>query len=398
MDFSKSFLALKTYTEHENFAGWDPYDGLNSKLFQNTPLKKSALARLIMIQLFKRNPVNLRKLFLIPKGHNPKGIGLFLTGYCNIYNLQKSLDKEIFGKQDDILEKINYLAKKLIHLQSGGYSGACWGYNFDWQNRVFFQPKGTPTVVATSFIADSLFNAFNVTGNHKYLDVALSSIDFVLKDLNRTKDKNGFIFSYSPLDTSKVYNATLLGVRLLARGYSYTKNKDHKKLAKQAIVPIINKQNSNGSWIYGEAKTQNWIDSFHTGYNLECISDYAYYTKDNQFLIQFEKGFDFYLNNFFLADGTPKYYHNKLYPIDIHAPAQFLVTLSKTGKLGEHLELAKKVLKWTINNMQDEKGYFYYQLKPFISSKIPYMRWAQAWMFYAFTHYFYTLTKYENLD
>jgi len=37
--------------------------------------------------------------------------------------------------------------------------------------------------------------------------------------------------------------------------------------------------------------------------------------------------------------------------------------------------------------MQDKNGYFYYQLKKGISSKIPYMRWAQAWMFYALSEY-----------
>jgi hypothetical protein len=33
----------------------------------------------------------------------------------------------------------------------------------------------------------------------------------------------------------------------------------------------------------------------------------------------------------------------------------------------------------------EKKGYFYYQKRKKISAKIPYMRWAQAWMFYALT-------------
>ncbi len=40
------FLALKKYVEQKNFAGWDPYDGLNSRVFQSTPLRHSRLARL----------------------------------------------------------------------------------------------------------------------------------------------------------------------------------------------------------------------------------------------------------------------------------------------------------------------------------------------------------------
>ena len=37
--YSYSFLALKDYCESEKFKGWDPYDGLNSKLFQLSPLR-----------------------------------------------------------------------------------------------------------------------------------------------------------------------------------------------------------------------------------------------------------------------------------------------------------------------------------------------------------------------
>ena len=80
-----SFLSLKSYCESEQFKGWDPYDGLNSKLAHwLLPLKHSAILRLCVIQGFKRCPVNLRRLALVPKQHNAKGIGLFLQGYCNL--------------------------------------------------------------------------------------------------------------------------------------------------------------------------------------------------------------------------------------------------------------------------------------------------------------------------
>jgi len=59
------------------------------------------------------------------------------------------------------------------------------------------------------------------------------------------------------LDKSKVYNASLLGARLLARGYNYTKNADWLKLSVNAVRTIVNKQAKDGSWIYGEDKVQN---------------------------------------------------------------------------------------------------------------------------------------------
>lgn len=375
---NKSFDKLKNYCEAENFRGWDPYDGLNSEVFQALRLNKVPFFRLAWIQLFKRNPINLRTLFLVPKEHNPKGLGLFLTGYCNLY---KSYPKK------EYLEQINFLANELIKLKTPGFSGACWGYNFDWQSRAFFLPKGTPTVVATTFVASALMDAYDVTKNILYLNVALSSADFVMKDLNRTPKEEGFIFSYSPFDETCVYNASLLGSKLLARIYSYTEDKTLIDTARNSVIACANVQRDDGAWIYGELSIQSWVDSFHTGYNLECIGQYQKYSEDTSFQMNLDKGLKYYLNNFFLKDGTPKYYDNKIYPIDIHAPAQLIATLYQLNVLKENKVLVDSVLNWTIKNMQDQKGYFYYQLKQGVSSRIPYMRWAQAWMFYALSFY-----------
>ena len=133
---------------------------------------------------------------------------------------------------------------------------------------------------------------------------------------------------------------------------------------------------------------QSWIDSFHTGYNLDALQTYQDITGDQSFKKNIELGLEYYIKSFFLEDGTPKYYHNKTYPIDIHCPGQLFVTLSKTKTFDRHKDLADKVIKWTIDNMQDSKGYFYYQLKKGISSKISYMRWSNAFMFNAMTNYF----------
>jgi hypothetical protein len=383
----ESFLNLKKYIENEKFKGWDPFDGLNSSFFKSLPFSNLKLFKWVWIQVFKRNPINLRKALGVPKEYNAKGIGLLLFGYCQLLKIAKTGNTK-FGTLEENLERIHGLYEILIEIQSKEYSGACWGYNFDWQNRVFFQPAYTPTVVATSFVASALFEAYEVTSEKKFLDLAVSSCDFVAKDLNRSYTKNnGFIFSYSPLDKSQVYNASLLGARLLAQGYSYTSKKDWLELSKIAIKTVCEFQDKDGAWVYGKRGNQQWIDSFHTGFNLECIFEYEKFTGDDSFKEFFDKGFKFYVSNFFLEDGLPKYYHDKIYPIDIHSPAQFLVTLMKSNKYKEHSHIADKVLNFTLAKMQDKKGFFYYQLKRFFSIKISYLRWSQSWMFYCMALY-----------
>ena len=383
-----SFLKLKTYCEKEDYKGWDPYDGLNSKIFRALPFKYWDVARWAWIQAFKISPINFRKLLLVDKQYNSKGIGLFLNGYCNLYEL--SLKKETrFGSKNEILLRINKLANLLDKLKNTNYSGACWGYNFDWQaRRLFFFPKETPTVVATSFCVEALFKAFEITKIEKYKELALSSADFVINDLNRTPHNSGFFFSYSPnKGNDTVYNASLLGAKTLSLCYKYSKNQIFKDTALKAVRAACDAQAIDGSWIYGLYSVQSWIDSFHTGYNLDALITYQNCTGDNQFQENIEKGFEYYINNFFKNDGTPKYYNNKTYPIDIHCPGQLFVTLSKLNKFKQNKIISEKVINWTIKNMQSQKGYFFYQFKRGLSSKISYMRWSNAFMFNAMTYY-----------
>ena len=396
MNRVECFKKLKQYCEAEHYKGWDPYDGLNSKVFQALPyFKNSAFWRLCVIQGFKRCPFNLRRLFIVPKDYNAKGIGLFLQGYCNLVRIvdeRPEFAAEI-GSKEELVKKVREIAELLISLQSkGDYHGACWGYNFGWQAKfLFYFPAYTPTVVATSFCATALMDAYEVTGENRYLDIALSSAEFVKQDLHRTNHEGGFLFSYSKLPNNReVLNASLLGSRLLSYAYKYTGREEYKELAEQSVCACCNLQGVDGSWRYGLSEGQNWVDSFHTGYNLDGLMAYEENTGDKKYHEYLEKGFKYYVENFFMSDGTPKYYDNRTYPIDIHCPGQFLVTLSRLHKYDAHSQLADKVLDWTVKNMQDKRGYFYYQMKKGISSKISYMRWSNAFMFYAMS---YILTK-----
>lgn len=391
-----SFKKLKDYCEAEHYKGWDPYDGLNSRVFQALPyFKNNAFWRLCVIQGFKRCPINLRRLLMVPKDYNAKGIGLFLQGYCNLVRAVREKPEltKVIGTEEELKAKVNEVAELLISLQSkGDYHGACWGYNFGWQAKLlFYFPAYTPTVVATNFCATALMDAYEVTGKKKYLDIALTSAEFVRQDLHRTEHEGGFLFSYSKLPNNReVLNASLLGSRLLSFAYKYTGNEEYKELAEKSVCACCNLQEPDGSWIYGLSKGQSWVDSFHTGYNLDGLIAYEENTGDSKYHNYIEKGFQYYIQNFFEEDGTPKYFNNKMYPIDIHCPGQLMVTLTRLHKYDENADLAGKVMDWTIRNMQDKKGYFYYQLKKGMSSKISYMRWSNAFMFCAMS---YIITK-----
>lgn len=380
IDVSQSFDRLKAFIELENFKGWDPYDGLNSSFFNAIPLvSESRFARLAWIQLFKRSPFNLRQLTGVKKDFNAKGLALFLTGYCNLYTIDP---------KPEYLSNIEFLVAKLLEMQNSEWSGSCWGYNFDWQARAFFQPKNTPTVVASTFIGYALLDAYEILKDDKLLKTARSICDFILKDLNKTYDNEGnFAFSYSPLDNTQVFNASLLGSRMLSRVYALTGETFLIQEAKRSVQYCVNFQQPQGEWAYSPLPFHSWIDNFHTGYNLECIHEYMKFSGDLSYEANIINGLDYYLKTFFSAEGMSRYYSNSTFPIDVHAPAQLIVTLYRLGLLRTHEELVDKVITWTIDNMQSPEGFFYYQMRKKFNSKIPYMRWAQGWMFMSLSYY-----------
>jgi hypothetical protein len=129
----EAFKVLHNYCIKEEFKGYDPYDGLNSTVFRSLPLlKRNKYARLVWIQLFKLLPLNLRKLVGIKKEYNSKALGLFLSGYCNLSEMRTENDRS---------DEISFFCRQLLSLISLNWSGACWGYNFDWHAKAFFQPK-----------------------------------------------------------------------------------------------------------------------------------------------------------------------------------------------------------------------------------------------------------------
>ena len=375
----QSLAALESYILKENFRGYDPYDGLNSPILKLPILRSNKLIRFGFQQVFRRIPVNVRPLLGIKKGLNPVTLGLSIQAFTFLSQVNK--DKEDFHKQ-----KLNDCLNELIRLQSKGYSGSCWGYDFDWEARYARINAYTPTIVTVGFITNALFGYYKIYKDERAKNLILSASQFAIKDLNRTYDKEGdFCFSYSPNDNQVVFNATMKGARLLAQCYSINKNEKLLSEAKKTIAFVMKYQKANGSWSYSEGDSRIWVDNFHTAYVLDCLSEYIKLSGDKTFGNNLEAGKEYYIRNFFEDDGKPKYYSNKTYPIDSTSAAQSILTLIRLGQN----DLAEKVLLWMIENMQSNEGFFYYQKRKNYTNKISYMRWSNVWMFLALSYFLY---------
>jgi hypothetical protein len=378
---------LITWVELEHFKGWDPYDALNSPLLRRLTFG-SRLLGIAWVQLLKRSPINLRPLLGVPKGLNPKGIGLFLSSYLSYY--------QMIGAPR-CLEQVQLLADWLQAHIVAGYSGACWGYNFDWPNRNFYAPSGTPTLVNTVFIAHAFLDGYDLLGRQDWLEIARSACDFVLSDLRRYEDQSGLCFSYTPLDQRWVHNANVLAGSLLARVANYTGACDLLDTAHRAIAYTTVRQRPDGSWPYGEGRLDGWVDGYHTGFTLVALADYRDFGGAEHVDECLRRGYAFYKQKCFTDGRLPKFSPESLYPIDIHCVAQGILTFIRLRRLDdEALDWATSVAKWSIAYMQDDQGKFDFQIQRGYRIRIPYMRWGQAWMFRALTELLATLDSTEQ--
>ncbi len=359
-----------------DYASFDPFDGLNSRLFKKTPLYNSSFFRLCLIQFNKRSPVNLRTLLLVPKMRNPKGIALVILGLLEDYRRTQSVA---------FLEEAQRLADWLLahpcsRVEWGHF---CWGYHFDWQSRAFYVPTTTPNIITTSYIARALFALADALNRADYRKAALDATQFISDRLYTEKDGQVF-FAYIPDETVFVYNASLWGAAVVAQAGALLNDQALLAQAHTAVVQAVFAQRPDGSWSYGTRSHHQFIDSFHTGYNLEALCLYQQHTGHTEFTPAIGRGLKFYREQFFLQDGTPKYYQNNTYPIDMHSASQAILTLLQVGGTEADKKLAQQVLDWSIDNMYiRDSGFFKYQKTRWFDNRICYFRWTQAWVYYA---------------
>jgi hypothetical protein len=363
---------LLNYCRAENWAGYDPYDALNSRMFEALPILNSRIPRIALTQLLKRSPINARSLVLVPKTQNPKALALFLSAFLQ-------LSESDLPDRDELIQ---LMMGRLVDLRSAGSPYLCWGYSFPWQGRNVVVPKGAPNLVCTSFVAEALLDLYEQRHEQKCLAMAVSATEYLLNELYWTGDGSTAGFSY-PLASlrNQIHNANFLAAALLARVYKHTNEE-------RLLGPAINvarysasQQRADGSWFYGEAKSQNWIDNFHTGYNLCALRSLSNSVGTVEFDSCIRRGFEFYRSHFFRADGAARYFHDRTYPIDIHCVAQSILTLLTFKDIEpSSQELAYSVAGWAMEHLWDDRGFFYYRLLRTCTIRTSYMRWSQAWM------------------
>ena len=367
--------AVQKFVEDRDYKGYDPGDGLTSWL---RPLTFGNLfAERILQQAIWKGPFNVRPLVGIRPMDSTKGRGFMAWGYLLMF--------KTFGNEEYRSKAIKCL-DWLDENRETGYVGHCWGNHFDFSTRSGRLAAHEPTIVWTSHIGQAFLEAYEQTSDQKFLRIAKSICVWILS-LPRESTPRGCCLSYDAIGQSSIHNSNMLGAAMLARTWRHTQDPEYLEVANAAMLYSCSRQREDGSWYYGEDPRNHWIDSFHTAYNLDSLKRYNESTGDESFRDNLTRGFRYFRDVFFEDTGRPRYYHNRAYPVDIQCASQAIDTLSYFGDEDRSImELANKVATWTIKNMQDRSGYFYYRRYPLITAKTPYFHWGQATMYKALAH------------
>lgn len=372
VDLRKSINRVVGWVEARNYRGYEPADGNASPLqvltFGNTYLQR------VLQQVVLRSPVNLRPILRIKPEESTKARGYMISGYVAMYQHTREAH---YRQQAEFC--LDWLARN----KSPGYRQHSWGNHYSYATRSGKLPKLEPIIVWTALNGFAFLDAYEAFGDPKYLQVASSVCDWILS-VPREQTDRGLCLSYHAFQQTSIHNSNMLGAAMLARTAKLMDNTRGLDTARAAMLYSCSRQLPDGAWCYGEESNKRWIDNFHTGYNLDSLRSYMECTGDDRFEDNLRRGYRFFKDNFFEADGRSKYYHNETYPIDIQCAAQAIETFTTFADDDPAaLGMASKVADWTVRNMQDSDGHFYYRDLGWKKVKTPLMHWGQATMFKA---------------
>ena len=362
---------ISNYADESNYKGYSLYDS------HNGPIKFEKLHKTLSFfinQIVKRFPFNLRKILMIKKGHNPKGLGLWMKINLFLFKFD-TINSNIYK------DRIYRIFKLLLDCKSNS-NGSSWGYNYYWPKRVDKDvPPFTPNVVVTAFICKSLYEAYLILGDNEFKIEILKCEEFLKKDIHCFNEDNVSCFSYTIKQKDKVLNVNLLASEILYYADKVRGISKNKKKINECINFVINNQNDDGSWWYSfDYKTnipKKQLD-FHQGYVLESLIILKSVYNDKTSIEQsIKKGIDFYFNMQMNTEkGITFWRLPSKWPVDIHNQSQAIILSSILKKN----IIANKLFNYTIKNFYSNNGYFYYQKWPFFTVKTHYLRWNTAWM------------------
>ena len=393
----ESLFRLLTALNQCDYKGFDPYDG-NSTRFRL--LLKSRWMRIFNTYFHKFSPLNFRRVFGIEKSLSNQSAAFCLRALLN-------LPSGFHPGQDAGIEiLVNHLKQKTLFSETNYH---VWdGLEFPVQMLTTRKPfMGVTDIIAIEACGGALLDYCRIIPDDEIHLMFNSIIDYLMKYHQCDQNCNYWLKYYAVSDNDQItFNASALGSVFLRKIAGVVKRENEvEDFCKHAVDTIVSFQKSDGHWNYfislGSGYEKPQID-FHQGFLLDALLEYMELTGFKEpYFTSYLKGLEYYHNNQFLPNGQSLYRVPKKWPADIQNQAQGIITFAKAARAGmgeKYLKLALTIAQWTINNMQNKDGHFYFLKYPLFQNRIRYVRWNDAPMAYALSVLLATQSAIQKKD
>ena len=192
---------LYAYCRASDWAGYDPYDALNSRIFEALPASDHEVASSTVYAGVEAKPDQHQAAGAHPENTESKGHRAVSQRFLNLRR----------AETDVIYQTGQYMLECLKAQRSPDTRYWCWGYSFPWQTRGDVVPRGSPNLVCTTFVANALLDLYKQRPSSECLEMAVSAADYILTELYWTTGDTTAGFAY-PLPSAKaqVHNANFL--------------------------------------------------------------------------------------------------------------------------------------------------------------------------------------------
>lgn len=368
---------IESYINLHGYESYDPYDGLSAPLAPKL-IGKNQLGLRVWQQAVRLSPFNVRGILGVPKIAHTKTISDFASAYALLY--LSTQDARYQEKTSQLLNRLAQLTLPVVH-------GQGWGLRFPFATRFVHANDKTPNIFQTINAIHAFLDGYVMNSEHRWLDIALQGFEFAKYEIGYFETKEHISWRYwKGLDTV-IYNVSGMMLGLTARLLSITGEVFYADIARKLFTFLSHVQNPDGSWFYSADARGHWVDGFHTGYILEGLSRAAICSvidRNNECLI---RGTKYYLEKMFSANGFPKYYPGKFYPIDIQNIAQAIQTLVFLKKLEQvPSEFIYSVIQKMDSVLWNQRGYYNFMKSELFTYTTPMHRWSTGPMFLALVY------------
>jgi hypothetical protein len=393
---SEGIKRFEGWLDKNGPASFDPYDiwGTRYGLFaRRTYYEKGKIGLPFIAPILLLDFVcpSLRSWF-VKKDRFGTADGQLATAFLNLYRVtgeRKYLDKAI------------RLGDDMLQYSVSGYSGKCWGYPFDWQNNRGLWKKNTPYITCTPYCFGAFIGLYDATGGQRYLDIARSIATFVYTDLKDTPTStDAAAASYSPMDATKVVNASAYRAWVLFEADARFNLPEYKAKAQRNLNFILQSQRADGAWLYAtEGSGEGFIDNFHTAFVLKNLYRINQRLKNPAVDVAVKKGWEFYRRELFDANGDPKSFaiepRKQIVKLEMYNFAEG-ITLGALLKdfIPGAMDFAEGLATKLCTQYQLPDGHFVTRVfKKGFKHTFPFLRWPQAQLFYSLTNLLYASRK-----